>query len=160
MLQEDGSLAFQCSSRTDPSGVLEIDNGVSFLRGDEFSDTPHRVSLWPSTVKYGVRRYTINKAVFLCVSSHFEEIFGFSLDCDLLGDVNTSLLPTHGVSRLSSCKAPLVFGDPSIKSSNDHISFFQNSRTTNRPRLGNTSLAPSTRRSSHSPFCVSDRFYQ
>ncbi len=71
---------------------------------------------WPSSLKEQRRRYQLDSWVFRCVLSHFEEIYGLSLDCDVFGDGNNSLLPVYGRCDVAEGTNLLVFTEPTLLS--------------------------------------------
>lgn len=102
-------------NRTRKNGLL-CSNGVSpFQPSSNVSlgsslETPQTNWRLPEIKE---RRYQIDKVVFRCVTSHFEEIFGLSLDCDLFGNENNTLLPLFGRCD-GECHSFVIFGDPAL----------------------------------------------
>ncbi len=98
---------FLCSN-----GVSPIQLSLDVSAGSHLETT---LPTWFST-RIEERRYQLDKVAFRCVLSHFEEIFGFSLDCDILGDENNSLLPLFGRRNVGKDHTLLIFGNPEMLS--------------------------------------------
>ncbi len=91
------------------NGVSPFQTSINVSLGSPL-ETPQTEWISPRIKE---RRYQIDKVVFRCVMSHFEEIFGLSLDCDIFGNENNSLLPLFGRCNVKD-RNLVVFGDPEL----------------------------------------------
>ncbi len=94
------------------NGVSPLQTSPPFSSGSYWK-TANSSSLLPNLE---ARRYQLDKFVLRCVMSHFEEIFGLSLDCDVFGNEKDSLLPLFGRSNVNNDQNLLCFGNPELLS--------------------------------------------
>ncbi len=112
-VRSDTSL-FQVSGTTKKTdhGVWQVYSGTQ----QDFNSCQDTTVSWPLAIKRHQRRYQLNKSVLRCLISHFEEIYGLSVDCDVFGDDNYSLLPLYGRSDVVGDTTLLIFTDPTLLS--------------------------------------------
>lgn len=115
LMKSNGHVPSETSLFQDSGTAKKTHHGVQQVHWTtqrNFNSCQDTVVSWPLALKEHQRRYQLNESVFRCLISHFEEIYGLSVDCDVFGDNDYSLLPLYGRCDVTAETTHFIFTDP------------------------------------------------